>query len=99
MKNERWQRRWSVAGTTTLDRECHFIYSKGNNSDKEYNKDFFFIENEYVNRKLLRKGDDNTESRALWLHVEQYINKILRQFFQQWKGADMTFEAAYSSWF
>ena len=47
---------WSVAGTTTLDRECHFIYSKGNNSDKEYNKDFFFIENEYVNRKSLKKG-------------------------------------------
>ena len=34
---------WSVAGTTTLDRECHFIYSKGNNSDKEYNKDFFLL--------------------------------------------------------
>ena len=32
----------------------HFICSKGNNSDKEYNKELF-IENEYVNRKLLKK--------------------------------------------
>jgi hypothetical protein len=36
----------------------------GNNSDKEYNKTIFFIENEYVSRRLLRKGGGNTEARA-----------------------------------
>ena len=33
----------------------HFICSKGNNSEKEYNKECF-IENEYVHRKLLKNG-------------------------------------------